>query len=472
MENPQTARPRLIERVLARTGNPLEWSTVDKCLALLAFLTGVGALYAAWGFSLLARPEEAPYLNLDSFRTAVWIQSGEVALWLALFSVGLAIRRRFPESRIFLHVVIQLYATFNALGTYAIGQFSSSAGIIWMANAFVALILFPWKTVAPALIPTCAVLGYTAWGGWKGTIPYAPLLKEAPFESGGKIALWWIVNFGISSVLIAGLSLGVFAVIIFLWRDREEKLAEAYVLLRAQKDRLVRAESLAAVGSLVAGAAHELRNPLSSSYATLQSLEEEIGGAAETGALAKQELLSSVRLALQGQGRASAIIERLYELTDDLSAASSTASAEDILGEVSLDFPAVRVESEGVPPSLRLNHRACKTILTNLLSNAIAAGGSQPVRLQVLGGGGHLTFAVSDSGKGIPAAILPEVFKPFFTGQKAGKGHGAGLGLYIVHELVTRMGGSVELESQEGKGTRVNVRVPLDGPTEQPKSAA
>jgi len=52
------------------------------------------------------------------------------------------------------------------------------------------------------------------------------------------------------------------------------------------------------------------------------------------------------------------------------------------------------------------------------------------------------------------------VFKPFVTGQKAGEGHGVGLGLYIVHELVGLMRGSVELDSAPGRGTTVTIRLP------------
>jgi signal transduction histidine kinase len=72
--------------------------------------------------------------------------------------------------------------------------------------------------------------------------------------------------------------------------------------------------------------------------------------------------------------------------------------------------------------------------------------------------------AVSDSGRGIDRAAMERVFEPFFTTKEAG----TGLGLAIVRQIIVRHGGTVDLESSEGRGTRVTIRLPAAGASKRP----
>lgn len=452
----------LIDRVLARTGSPLEWSTVDKSLAALGVITCVGIYYTLWGHFVVNNPEAAPFINTEFMARAIQVQAAEVALWLVLIAVGFGIRKKHPESRLFTHTFIQLYAACNALGIWAMGQFSVSAGVILLGNAMVAFLLFDLWFVLPALIPTATILGTTAWGSWSGTIPYAPLLASNPFEPGGRVAGWWLANFWSITIVISMGTFIAFGIIVFLWRDREEKLARAYNALNVAKDQLIRAESLAAVGSLVTGAAHELRNPLSSSSAVLQSLREELAETPDLAALSREDLEQSVDLSLRGQQRAAAIVERLYRLSDDLDLTGSRVRVEDFARALCEKYQGLRLELAPEAADLRVTEVLFRGVLPNLLDNAAAAGADTPPIVRFALNGNWLRIVVEDEGRGIPEALQERVFQPFASGTRRAGGEGVGLGLYIAHELVNRLGGQIHLESKEGEGTSVRVEVPLE----------
>jgi two-component system NtrC family sensor kinase len=98
-------------------------------------------------------------------------------------------------------------------------------------------------------------------------------------------------------------------------------------------------------------------------------------------------------------------------------------------------------------------------VLVNLISNAVQAmEGKGRLTLTTRVEDGKKIVMISDTGCGIPKALLPKIFEPFFTTKVAGKG--TGLGLSIVHKIVTKYGGSISVESDQGKGTTFRVQFP------------
>jgi signal transduction histidine kinase len=104
-------------------------------------------------------------------------------------------------------------------------------------------------------------------------------------------------------------------------------------------------------------------------------------------------------------------------------------------------------------------------VVTNLLTNAIKFGSGRPIHVSVEEESGSARIVVQDYGIGIEPARLPSIFERFERGVSAEHYGGLGLGLYIVREIVTALGGSVRAESQLGKGSLFTVELPCAGPS-------
>ncbi len=236
---------------------------------------------------------------------------------------------------------------------------------------------------------------------------------------------------------------------------------ENALLYREQRDRfrrMLRADKLATIGELAAGAAHEIRNPLTAIKSSLQYLESKsrdetarklLGTALEeTGRI--EEILSG----LLSFSRPSEIKKERYDLLESL--------------EESLDLIAfqarkqkVRIVREFAQPALHVegDRSQLKQLFLNLFLNSLQAmpqGGE--LKLEVSPADGeNLLVTVSDTGEGIPEENLDRVFDPFFTTKKSG----TGLGLSICYGIVRSHEGNIEVRSQPGRGTTVLTKLPL-----------
>ncbi len=449
----------LSARLVGRLEEFLSWPLLDRVIALIFFLEAAAVLDAAF-LPLIARtPGEGPRPNPQVAAEAVrW------CIFFALTNPVLAVlglwERRREQGHGWYYGLTSLATTFQLFYYIYLAGFQSTA-VLSLAGAIavVRLVLdrpLGLVTLAGSLAGLASLTVLTA----EGLLPYAPLLID---ESGGSFAqtpfLGWT-----STLLVATQLVVQFAVVDFvttrMWRAIEN-LRDANESLRKTQAALVRAESLAAVGSLVTGAAHELRNPLGSSSGLFQSLREEIRSSAHLPEEERKEYLELLDRALRGQGRAGAIVERLYRLTDDLETRGSEAILGDFLDSLRRDYPLLTIDASQAARALKVRQSVFKTLLPNLLDNALSSGSPTPPALAIRAEDGAIEFSITDAGRGIPKSFQKDLFKPFATGQKTGEGHGVGLGLYIAHELATRLGGRIDLESEEGKGTRVRVRIPL-----------
>jgi signal transduction histidine kinase len=101
-------------------------------------------------------------------------------------------------------------------------------------------------------------------------------------------------------------------------------------------------------------------------------------------------------------------------------------------------------------------------VLVNLVINALQAmpkGGR--LKIQTLAARDHLSLTVEDSGTGMTDEVLKQIFTPFFTTKEVGQG--TGLGLPVVHGIVTSHGGTIQAKSQVGRGTRFEIDLSLQG---------
>ena len=126
---------------------------------------------------------------------------------------------------------------------------------------------------------------------------------------------------------------------------------------------------------------------------------------------------------------------------------------------------AVRVENRvrAGTPAIYADSQQVSQVLMNVLLNAAQAtpgGGSITVEAETTPAADMLEIRVRDTGRGIPADILPHVFEPFFTTKR---GQGTGLGLSISQTYVRSHGGEIRVESKEGEGTTVRITLPVRG---------
>jgi len=220
------------------------------------------------------------------------------------------------------------------------------------------------------------------------------------------------------------------------------------------------AEKLAAVGTLAAGLAHEIRNPLNAAGLQLSLLARRIGKLpeAERGQLERPLELVRAELSrlntLLGDFLAFARPRAYARFPMDLSAhlervvafSGEQASAANRAMEVAIE-PGVHVL--GDPDALQ-------QVFVNLLKNALEAATARvEVALSVEDGRAVATFR--DDGPGLPPEVQARLFEPFFTT----KPEGTGLGLAIVHTIVTQHGGEVSIDPAPGGGTVARVALPL-----------
>ncbi|MFZ6656604.1 ATP-binding protein [Undibacterium sp. TJN19] len=251
-------------------------------------------------------------------------------------------------------------------------------------------------------------------------------------------------------------------------------------LQRAQRE-LLRTEKMAALGSLVAGIAHELNTPIGTSVtvaSTLAQHTDEVLFALDKGMRRSvlEEYLRNAKtgadLLLRNLSKASELVISFKQVAVDRTSANRRMFAlDEMLSELIVTLgPTIRktrhdIESR-VPPKLMMDSYPgpLGQVLTNLINNAFIHGFEGDFR------GTVSIFArtvdedvveilVSDNGKGIPTANLGRIFDPFFT-TRLGQG-GSGLGLNIVYNLVTGvLGGNIVVESELGKGTTFRINLP------------
>jgi len=249
--------------------------------------------------------------------------------------------------------------------------------------------------------------------------------------------------------------LALSAVGIFAWRvwRRAGRLEE-----RAE---LSRQGLLAERGLTAAVLAHEIRNPLQALRFQLHSLRKNAQDPARVGATSEtiDSELSRIQQLVTDyleHERAASVRTQSVDLTE---AASTLKTVMDDL----LDDRETRLTI--VPPPGRAVRVVCdphglRQVLMNLVLNAQQAmgdGGSITIRVREDGENGAGIIEVSDTGPGIPEAMRDKLFKPFQTS----KAEGHGIGLALVKRFVDNFGGSVEVESEAGRGTTFRLRLPM-----------
>jgi two-component system NtrC family sensor kinase len=297
-----------------------------------------------------------------------------------------------------------------------------------------------------------------------------------------------------AAVINRSLVAGVLLVVAYIGMTREERkareeaaraalahqtesLLRANTLLVDAKDQLNRSERLAAVGQLVASVAHEIGTPLHSIAWHVQALAEEPG--------VTPEMTKRITVIDEQLNRVVRIIQDLLSSTRQRKPEPIWMSVEDIIRPATaLMEPAFQAKGVSLKtdsaiglPKVWADAEKIHQVLVNLLANALAATPQQGTVVVRVGGRRALpeeveigrrvasdmslmvvTMAVCDTGIGMPQETTQKAFQPFFTTKEVGKG--TGLGLFLSRETVVAHGGTLSLESEQGRGTTVTVTLP------------
>lgn len=230
--------------------------------------------------------------------------------------------------------------------------------------------------------------------------------------------------------------------------------------LKNLQEEIARKQRLAAMGEMAANIVHEVRNPL--------------GGIKLMASLMAEEDRKETRAKISAQiedalGSLEGLLKNLLHFARPMKPRTRPLDPMGVLSDC-LNFIGPLAEQKKVRISLEKKAPGClveadcellKQAILNIVLNSLQAmphGGEIRARIETAEEMAQrwVELILEDTGTGIPAHVLPKVFDPFFTTRA----EGSGLGLSIVHNIVVSHGGSIRIESEEGVGTRVKIRIP------------
>jgi two-component system sensor histidine kinase RegB len=320
------------------------------------------------------------------------------------------------------------------------------------SNPFCAFLLVHVVLAGVLLRPRFSLIGAGIVAVSVTALPFVshelPVLYQRP-----ELSAWgMVVAIALTSLLVA----------FFTSRVRAALDRRSYQLY-LQRERQQRAKHLESLGTLAAGAAHELGTPLSTIAVVAKELERALEKLA-----APADVLGDARLVRDEVARCRRILDRMNvdageQAGEPLVPCAVGALVAHVVAEIS--EPArvdVRVEPTAAEHSVLVPREGLTTALRALVQNALdASREEQTVALRASVSGRHLELFVVDQGHGMDPEHVARAGEPFFTTKEPGRG--MGLGVYLARSVFERLGGSIEYTSRVGVGTTVKVTLPLEG---------
>lgn len=232
---------------------------------------------------------------------------------------------------------------------------------------------------------------------------------------------------------------------------------DAEAALAEQRERLVKAERMEALSRMSAGVAHDFNNVLTAMILKIESLRLDRRD--------DVELDQALREVIESGQRGARLVQQLLTFAKakapaprpvDLS--RTVRELENMLTTLVRDKATLKVSRPDSAVLVNVDPTQVEQVILNLVVNArdASAGRDAEVTLTLALESEHALLAVSDQGAGMDAATRDQVFEPFFTTKE----HGSGLGLSTVYSIVQQAGGTITVESSEGRGSTFSVRLP------------
>ena len=229
------------------------------------------------------------------------------------------------------------------------------------------------------------------------------------------------------------------------------------------QEQLRHADRLATIGQLAAGVAHELNEPLGNILGFAQLAKKSSG--------LPQQAEEDLEKILNASLSAREVIRKMLSFARPMRPQKQKVSLNHIIEE-GLYFFESRCAKEGVQllrslspelPEIVADPVQLNQVIVNLVINASQAmprGGRLTIHTH--SEGDHVVLSIEDTGTGMSEEVVKQIFTPFFTTKEVGLG--TGLGLPVVHDIITSHGGTILVDTQIGSGTRFEIRIPIEGP--------
>jgi len=247
-----------------------------------------------------------------------------------------------------------------------------------------------------------------------------------------------------------------------LYGRLQERFELAEKELSRIQQRLIRSERLVAVGNLVQGIAHEIRNPITTIGGFAHRIKKDMCSD-------NDKLAGYADIILFEAQRLEKVLTDIHEFAELLSAEPTLSDLNTIMNNLKKKFLEmsrdrgiqIRASIPKDLPCITMDTEQIEFALYNILENAVESmneGGILSIEVRVVSG--RIVISVADTGCGIDVENLDAVYDPFFSSKTTG----AGLGLTMVHQIVVNHCGRISIESEKGKGTTVVVELPLFQP--------
>lgn len=239
-----------------------------------------------------------------------------------------------------------------------------------------------------------------------------------------------------------------------LYEDLRAQMQE----LKETQEQLVQAAKLAAIGELASNVAHEINNPLTSIMGYTELIKEETD---------LESIMSDIDIIAKESLRARDIVQQLLEFARRRPLEIKDIDINRLLKEV-VALIGVQLKDEKIRiieeysdiPFIKGDPNQLKQVFLNVISNAVHAMNDSRRAITITTGkdSTNVFIEIVDTGQGISKEVLPKIFEPFFTTKRD---KGTGLGLSITFKIIQSHKGRIDVKSEEGKGTRFIISLPV-----------
>ncbi len=269
------------------------------------------------------------------------------------------------------------------------------------------------------------------------------------------------------AIILSGI-LAIILMTVFTTRMTVGHLKKADLNATELNAQLMQSDKLAALGKMAAGIAHEINNPLQVIIQKTGWMEDLLNEEELQQSENIEEFRTSIKKIEEHVERARKVVHGMLGFVrkmephlEDVDVNAIIKQTIDLLENYArINDITIKPRFSPELPIIAADGSQLQQVFMNLVSNAIdAIGKNGIIEVNSRQVGPHIHIEVSDNGPGIPEEKQKKIFDPFFTTKETGKG--TGLGLWVTHNIVEKMGGAISIRSQEGKGSTFTVQIPI-----------